>query len=884
MGSKSGPVEALVEVLTPRELEILAHLAKNQSNSEIAQLENLALSSVKWYVNQILSKLAVKSRVEAVTRAVELGLIHPEEQAAKPKAQPLSNLPRQLSSFIGREREIDHLAGLVCANPLVTVTGAGGVGKTRLAIEAASRLITRFPNGVWFIELAPLSNPDQVVQTLVSIMGVAGKQGLAPIEQLCEFLRVRQFLLVVDNCEHVLGAVAALTHTLLHNCPRLSILATSREFLGVEGEVVYRCPSLSLPDEARMQAHEESEAEQLFARRAWGNSSAHTPIEEESAAIRRICRRLDGIPLAIELAAARTRLLSVEQIAARLDNVFGLLTGGARTDLPRHQTLQALIEWSFELLSEEESILLERLSVFAGSWGMETTEAVCTDLDGLLVKGNILTLLGKLVDKSLVETFPGLFGMRYRMLETIRQYAKMRLVQQGQEATLRERHLDAYLAFCLEAEPYLIGPRLREWRERVDAELDNVRSAMEYSLAGSVEKGLRIAAALQWYWHARMNLLVESISWFERLLAAEAAGPDDLRLAPARRIARGKTINVVAHRGIDHGHKLAREAVEIFSQMGDDYRLDHAIALLWSGEKDLQEILSLFRAIGDRFWITNSLWELTESFIFEGNYPQAKQCLEESLALLREIGYHEGEGSVLLYLGRIEFWLGFSARGIELTQAAAECFHAAGSIGKSHYPVFSMARFSLAQGDYHQAEEHLMFCVTNNQVYDLRYDVYSGFLLWTAFASGDLLLTKQRLEELSRQSEGLADDEFSREAYYVMARKAILEGDYPQAYSNLTKIDRYFAAPVLAHAYAILAASQGNLSRAAVLMGSLEAYPWWTHMVPPPEREAYQKALETVRAGLSAEKLDVAWTQGKALTARQAIDGARTNMSSALAD
>jgi predicted ATPase/DNA-binding CsgD family transcriptional regulator len=877
MGTISPSAGTMVESLTRREMDILSHLARKRSNPEIARLESLALSSVKWYVNQILAKLGVTNRTEAVARAIELGLIQLESQFELPVAPPRNNLPRQLSSFIGREAEIAQVASLVRVQPLVTVTGSGGVGKTRLALETASRLLTYFHNGVWLVELAPLSNPDLVPQAVMTALGMVGRSSLPPTRQLVEYLRSRHSLLLLDNCEHVLGAVKELAHELLHACPILSMLATSRELLGVEGETIYRCPSLSLPARKSCELSNglaESEAVQLFAARAANVASWFSLTEANEDEVGQICERLDGIPLAIELAVARTRMLSLAQIAARLDDVFGLLSGGARTQLARHQTLAAMIDWSYNLLSEPERLLLQRLSVFAGSCGLEAAEAVCSD--DLLPRRSILDLLGQLVDKSLVEAVPAPTGMRYRLLETIRQYAEVRLMQTGEESRLRNQHLEVFQAFSLEAEPYLIGPDLCEWREQVDAELDNLRAAMEWSLGGPVEKGLRIAAALQWYWHGRNHLIDESVSWFERLLAVEASGPGDLRRMPARRVARGKVINTAAHRKVKNGAALAREALAIFSLMGGAYRLDWAIALLWSGEMDMREVLAIFREIGDRFWITNVLWEMHEAALEEGNVPVSKIYMEESIALIREIGYIEGEASITLHLAQSESLLGNTDRALEIYHSVGGLFRKAGSPGKEYFVANHLAMLYLIQGDYGQAENYFEKVLTFYKENGIRSQLISNIdsLALVALAAGNLDRANQLVEEALRFSQQ-SGYEITPEIYYIQARVAILKADFPQAYACLDRINGRLL--LLVQTYGNLAAAQGLIKQALVIYASLEAYPWWVNIFPPPEREACRKTLATARSSLSAEEFSAAWEQGKAMTARQALDYAIAN-------
>ncbi len=436
-GSDDESEESLHEPLTRREQEILGLLAEGLTSSEMADRLTLAVSSVRWYIQQIYGKLGVNGKRQAITRAGELGLLRSEtlNSAIITKTNP-NNLPAQLTSFIGRETEIESLRRLITAGPtrLVTLTGSGGVGKTRLAIRTAEELLVDFVDGVWLVELAPLADPGLVAQAAATALGFPPAPGQTSTQVLCDHLRNKKHLLLIfDNCEHVVSATAELVDSLLRTCPRLCILATSREILGVSGETPFRCPSLSLPDPNHLPPLPElaqSEAIRLFTERAQTTSSGFNLTEANAALITQICRRMDGIPLAIELAAARVRFLSIEQIASRLEADFRLLTGGSRTALPRHQTLKALIDWSYHLLSEKERRLMLRLSTFAGGWTLEAAENVCADLhNGMLIRTEILDVLGQLVDKSLVVMSADAQGdapegyPRYRMLETLRQYA-----------------------------------------------------------------------------------------------------------------------------------------------------------------------------------------------------------------------------------------------------------------------------------------------------------------------------------------------------------------------------------------------------------------------------------------------------------------------------
>jgi len=394
----------------------------------------------------------------------------------------LTNLPAQASSFIGREGELAAVRALVGGSRLVTLTGAGGAGKTRLGLQVAAGMLDGAGDGVWFADLAPLADPDLVAVTLADVLGIRQDPGLPVLDALVEAVGGRSLLVLLDNCEHVIGACAKLADALLRNCPNLALLATSREPLGIDGERIYRVPSMRTPaDGADPDAIRASEAVRLLADRAASQGVALAWDESAAEVAGRICRRLDGIPLAIELAAARLRGMPAAELEARLDQRFAILTGGSRAGLARQQTLRAMVDWSWELLNPGEQAVLARLSVFAGGFGLAAAEAVAADED--VPTGEILGQLGALVDKSLVQfDHAGAGPVRYRLLETVRQYAAGRLDALGPAAAgaARLAHRDYYLALAEAAAPHLVASDQAAWLDRFDAELGNLRAAIAF--------------------------------------------------------------------------------------------------------------------------------------------------------------------------------------------------------------------------------------------------------------------------------------------------------------------------------------------------------------------------------------------------------------------
>lgn len=522
-------IEPLVEPLTRREREILGLLAQGYSAPEIAEQLTLAVSSVKWHIQQLYGKLGVNSKRQALTRAQELGLPGASPPAASPKPSPAPkhNLPAQVTRFFGRETEIAQLKERLTEYRLVTLTGSGGVGKTRLSLQAAGEFVDDFSAGVWFSELAPLTDPALVPQQVASSLGLRDEPGRAIRDSLTDFLRPRQALLVLDNCEHLLEACAQLADRLLRACPRLKILASSREPLGITGEAVLAVPSLPFPtaglplDAERLL---EYPAVWLFTDRARLVLPDYEVAPNNAAAIARICQRLDGIPLALEMAAARIRLLNAETLAARLDDAFNVLTSGNRAALPKHQTLRAMIDWSYNLLSQAERLLLQRLSVFAGGCTLEAAEAVCAGPsrgEGLDAS-QVLELLAALVSKSLVsaERQPGK-ERRYRLLETVRQYAREKLQEAGETADQHTRHRDYFLAFAETISPKLDTRERPIWRPKLTAEQDNLRQAVEWSFSdlSQVEAGPRLLVAMSSNKISSGFSHHESLDWHMRGLA-----------------------------------------------------------------------------------------------------------------------------------------------------------------------------------------------------------------------------------------------------------------------------------------------------------------------------------------------------------------------------
>jgi non-specific serine/threonine protein kinase len=561
------------------------------------------------------------------------------------------NLPASVSSFIGREQELREVRQRLREHRLITLTGTGGTGKTRLALEAAAGELDQFADGVWLIEFAGLATSDLLVHTIAKVLALPDTPDLAPLEQLGAFLQARHLLLVLDNCEHLLEECARITTFLLARCPRLVLLATSREPLAISGEAILRVPPLRLPDPtqpAKWVSLLGYDAVRLFVERAYAIEPSFQLAASNADAIVEICRRLDGIPLALELASARANVLTVQEIATRLNDRFALLTSGPRSGLePRHHTLRAAIDWSYTLLSAEEQTLLRRMAVFAAGFTLDTAAAVCSS-EGV-AEARMLDLLSSLVGKSLVvaETTSRVQA-RYRLLETIRDYALEKLEAAGEAVPLRDRHLDLFLARAEEAAPKLFDQYQQLWLNWLEGEHDNLRAALAWALhSGRSEAGLRIANALIRFWEIR-GYVHEGLAWFERLLAQADEGISVVVRASAFTFA-AFFADFLGHASTTLAY--GREAVALAEATGDAGKpiLAFAMAGLVSAARaagDYQTALTMVEQTIPLF--RDSSWpsfQLGMALMVQGGlalelgyYATARAALDESLALAREVG------------------------------------------------------------------------------------------------------------------------------------------------------------------------------------------------------------------------------------------------------
>jgi non-specific serine/threonine protein kinase len=573
------------------------------------------------------------------------------QPAGRSPELPAHNLPVALSTFIGRERDITEVKRLLLEdeNRLLTLTGSGGCGKTRLALAVAHELVGDFEDGTWWVGLASLSNPTLVPQAVASSLGVREAPDRSLSEVLQEHLRTEDLLLLLDNCEHLIDACAELADTLLRTCPNLKILATSREALSIAGETSWSVPPLSLPDLRDLPPVEplmRYEALRLFVERARAVASSFELTEQNAPAVARVCQRLDGIPLAIELAAARARVLSAEQIAKRLGESFQLLSTESRMADPRQQTLRATVDWSHDLLSEKEKVLFRRLSVFAGGFTLEAAEAVCAGNSP--ESAEVLTLMTHLVDKSLVLVAERQGEARYRLLETVRQYGREKLEESGEEAEIRRRHANFFLAFAEQVEPKINSKDRALWLERLEAEHDNFRAALIWSREEvEAETSLRLVGALSWFWYHRENWS-EWRGWLDEVLAGQERSGE----LPGWTEARAKALSGGGFLAWMQGDQFAarsrlEESVSLWREVGDKQGLAQALRFL-SGSFEsrgdfatarplAQESVELFREGEDKFGLGITLSRLGITALAQGDHVAAWAALEEGVAICREI-------------------------------------------------------------------------------------------------------------------------------------------------------------------------------------------------------------------------------------------------------
>ena len=815
----------------------------------LRRIESDALKPSKELALLLLEKAGIPQHEHEAWLPFARGLADlPLKQTISFPAPIRNNLPASLTTFIGREKEQADVIQLIHKHRLVTLTGSGGVGKTRLSIQVAEDLTSNYPNGIWLVELAPLTDPALVPQAVCAVLGVKPDGDTSALEALTNYLRSKKVLLVMDNCEHLVDACAQLCASLLRSCPDLRILASSREALAIFGEQAYRVPSLSLPNSKRiLNIIQESEAVTLFVERAASVQPEFTLTESNAPFIAQICQRLDGIALAIELAASRVKMFKVEQIAARLDDAFGLLTGGNRAALPRQQTLHALIGWSYNLLSEEEKIFLQKLSVFMGGWTLEAAEAVSENKDAL-------ELLTHLIDKSLVSV-DHQHGdeVRYYLLETIRQFSREQLVQNKEDHSTCERHLEYFANLSEDNRSRRKTASQKSAFQQMEIELDNFRTAMEWSLDSesnsiNVTNGLRIANAIEW-----LDAPNEGLNWLQKGLALIPRGNfnDDLL--------RAGTLTNIAPLLINRGEstlavEILKESIELYKSINpaDKRGWVNALFLIAWATMDsdyilarayTQESVAMARELGE-----SGKWDLAWALHWEGcvayrqtDYESGKSLVQEGLSIFRQLGDNISTADMLHLMGQIE-------ASMENYHAALTYYHQAKEI-KLEYELKTSAIFVLNDistserrlGNYEAARKKIEECI----IY-LRDKGNPFHLAGSLWQLGDVLINLNELEQST---------------IHLRESLQLLEYLPPSRYKGYCLFSLIKSLKL-----------QGKVNDAALLLGAIEMEASKDIWQFSAHRKAeYDRTYEAIRTALGASVFDKIHTEGKAMTLDQGV-------------
>jgi predicted ATPase/predicted Ser/Thr protein kinase len=667
----------------------------------------------------LVSQCLQKKREDRYQNASELLTdLRRAESLAPPSSRTTcpNNLPLQLTRLIGRDSDCVDVVTQLFESRLVTLTGSGGVGKTRLALQVANSQMGVYPHGVWFADLAPLSDASLLPQAVASALGVQEAPGRPITETLLDYLRLKSVLLVFDNCEHLLTACVQLIDLLLKSCEDVRILATSRESLGIIGERVVRVRSLQVPEgegPGAMDRVLKYEAVELFVERARAVKQEFSVTTQNVTAVADVCVRLDGIPLALELAASQIRVLSMEQIQRRLQDRFRLLSTGSRTARPRHQTLSAVIDWSYDLLTEPERRLFRRLSVFVGGWVLEAAETVCIDSDaggeGAIEMGQVLGLLSGLVDKSMVLLDARDGQPRYHLLISLQEYGHRLLLQSTERDVLLRRHAQFLLKVAQEAADKLTSPDQRPWCDRLVAEMANIRAVLRWSLDEDVLLGLRLVGILFAFWRIQAAHS-ETQAWLAEALAREDAK------GPTLERARGLSIaGFIAH---DYGNNdsafaLCGEALALAENLGDTEVIAFSLGILaetqcvrgnLAAARELYERgLVVSRGLKDEYWKSTCLTYLGKTAAGLGDLAAARHLYEECLEMLRERGDKRGVAMSLANLSSVALLKRDYSTARPLVESSLAIYRELGDKSGIAYSLWSLAIIEMQEGQFDQA-------------------------------------------------------------------------------------------------------------------------------------------------------------------------------------
>ncbi len=781
--------------------EVTAQLIRDQLS------ENISLGDLGEHALKGLSRVEHIFQVNAPGLQNEFPALHTDSAVN-------TNLPTQLTSFIGRENEIQAASQKLSGARLLTLIGPGGTGKTRLSLQLASEVISQYSDGVWLVELASIADAHLVPQALGAIFSLREQPGMPLNNMLIDFLRSKNMLLIFDNCEHLVETCAQLAEQILHNAPQVKILASSREALGIGGEAIFRVPSLSSPDPADVtrEAVAGFESAQLFVDRARAANPIFELSDVNASSLAQICRRLDGIPLALELAAARISVFTVEQIATRLDDRFKLLTGGRRTALPRQQTLRALIDWSYDILSEGEKILLRRLSVFAGGWTFEAAEAIGGELD-------MLDLLSQLVNKSLVTVDESGSAARYRLLETIRQYARDRLLDAGETEKTRRAHLDYFLRFAEEAGPKMDTDELMKWIPKLEAEYDNFRAAFEWALDNDLDAALVFINYLSAFIFRRSHN-AEGIQWANESIArAEKQG------APA-------DTDAAQRREQNYANALGNLVIMAYSQG------DNPLAVQTSAK-----CVPLLRKLGNERMLALVLGFTVSARMFSGDFsPENLGTMDEVIALSRRSGNNFSLGMALGLMAQVTALASHDlVKAAEYDNESIRLVNESENNWGSLMAYFSSGRGAMFRRDFVTARERFEKCLP---MFNEMGDVHRATMIHSEFAHMD-------------RYEGKLD---SAEAGY---RKTI---------PVWQRIGHRAAIAHQLECFAFIAKAREQSERAATLFGAAEALREKIKItMTPPEQVAYDQEVADLKKNSNETEFTQAWNRGHGMSLDEAV-------------
>ncbi|MBK9207350.1 MAG: tetratricopeptide repeat protein [Anaerolineales bacterium] len=848
-----------------------------------------------------------------------------------------NNLPAQLTSFIGREKEIAEVKEELNSHRLVTLVGPGGTGKSRLSLQLAADVLDAYPHGVWFIELASLSDPELVPQTILSAMSVSEQKGKTAQETLEEYLRAKNLLLILDNCEHLIEACAKISQAILKSVPNVKILASSRESLGVSREVSWHVPSLSAPNPKNLPEFNQLtqyESVRLFIDRVLLVSPRFAVTKENASAIAQVCYRLDGIPLALELAAARAKSMSVEQIMSRLDDRFRLLTGGSRTALPRQQTLRALIDWSYDLLTDLEKLLLRRLAVFSGGWTLELAEQICGDekLDAL----DILDMLGHLVDKSLVAVEEENGNTRYRILETIRQYAREKLFESGDGVEMRNRHCKAFVKLVEQVEPELFKNNGETWLRRLDAEQENIRAALWWAVEiGDGNCAMRICNALNFYWLHR-GLASEAVNYLNEVvllvekdeILCRTAGYG-LLLALKIELMGGVKLNFLTEPfAMEICHKATRLLQELNFPAGSWHAFGLLTGLFMTGnnpkaaEENAVKLLDGARAAGNEADVAWALSALADLNMNNGNLEKCDEMDSQARDIFFKLGY---DRFALQHSGALSYRdlsRGNLVRAQKNFEANLYAYRELMDEPRAKYTLWHLADIAILQGEYdlakkyyqeandyssksgNQAQENIYIQVhdgwlalitgeleKSRQTYEalfkalkeMQWDEFAGFTMGryglVLFHSGQIEEARNYFEKSIAQMEKVGGQNNTGVSWYGLAEVERVAGNFPAATRHYqrslflrNKLQEYIHFSEIFDNLAKLFLLQNDFVQSARWFGCSDALrKKFGIVIPPVDRPDYDKHIELLKSKMSTEEFESAWEEGAKIHMNAAV-------------